>query len=101
MAEFIDVALPEGLSFEETEELKEALRGIEGVNLPNTRSLDLATLSMGVGLVTQLLPVVQTIAGFTQKKKVGGAKITLANGTVIEATDMTMEDLQTLVAAGS
>lgn len=99
-----EIRLPADVSPEDAAALREeieALNGVEGTT--KTRGLDINSASMIVQTAATaagvLVPIVVQIAGLFKKQGVQGARITLPNGTVIEAGDSSPEELQALIQA--
>lgn len=106
----LKIELPAGLSAEHASAFREALAAMTGVEAAEesprekTRSLDpqavqmvVTTASAAIAGLNGLVPLIQQVLGLFKKKGIPGAKITLPNGTVIEADNMTADEVQQLV----
>ena len=98
------IDLPKDLSPEEQESLVASLREIdevENADVLESRMVDLATITVGVQLATQIgsaaKPVVQKIIEVIRGRQIKGVKITFPGGTSIAVDEISGKDLQQLL----
>lgn len=108
--EAFEIELPSGMSSAQRAELESAVAATQGVDQcgqGDTRSLDPAALTLWVTLagtvittVAAAVPVIKQIMELCQRKGVKGAKLVLANGTVLEVDEISVDDLMKLALKG-
>jgi hypothetical protein len=104
MSERFAIELPNDLTEQEQQELVASLREIDEVeqaDVLSARSVDLATISVGVQLATQIGsamgPVVEKIVGVIKGRQIKGVKISFPGGTSIEVDEISGKDLKQLL----
>jgi hypothetical protein len=105
VSERLAIELPEDLSEEAQDELVASLREIDAVeqaeNLGPSRSVDLATISVGVQLATQIGslvgPVVKTIIGVIRGRQIKGVTLSFSDGTTVAVDEISSKDLDQLL----
>ena len=101
--EAFEIELPASVDHGALAELEQALGEIDGVDQcgkSTTRSLDPAALMMWVTLVSSVggaVPVVKLVVDLFRRKGIKGAKLKLADGSVLEFDEISSDDLQRLV----
>jgi hypothetical protein len=105
--EAFEIELPASVDHGALTDLEQALGEIEGVDQcgkSTTRSLDPAGLMVWVTLVSSVVsaaggavPVVKLILDLFRRKGIKGAKLKLADGSVLEFDEISGDDLQRLV----
>jgi hypothetical protein len=99
------IELPNNLTKEQQAEIVASLREIDEVeqaeNLGPSRSPDMATISVGVQLATQvgslIAPVVEKIIGVIRGRQIKGVKIVFPGGTSIAVDEISGKDLKQLL----
>lgn len=107
--ERIKIEFPKSAKSADVEEIEEELNQLDDVERAKTRqtrSLDIATISMVVevaggviGVASQAVPLLQKIFGSVKKKEIHGARLTLPDGRIIEVDNTSIEDLERLIQA--
>ena len=106
MSDRLALELPPDLSEAEQDELVASLQAIDEVeqadNLGPSRSVDLATISVGVQLATQIggliAPVVNKIIEVVRGRRIKGVKLSFPDGTTVAVDDIAGKDLDQLLA---
>jgi hypothetical protein len=98
------IDLPVDLSEDEQESLVASLReldDVEDAEVLDSRMVDLATISVGVQLATQvgtaIGPVVEKVIGLIRGRRIKGVKITFPGGTSIAVDEISGKDLKQLL----
>jgi hypothetical protein len=101
--EAFEIEFPPGVDRSMLATLQEELAETDGVDQcdqSTTRSLDPATITMWVTLIGSTItalggavPVVKQIIDLLKRKGIKGAKLVLANGSVLHADEISVEDL--------
>jgi hypothetical protein len=98
------IDLPKDLSDDEQEALITSLREIDEVEdaeLLDSRMVDLATITVGVQLATQIGsaagPVFEKIIGVIRGRRIKGVKISFPGGTTIAVDEISGKDLKQLL----
>ena len=105
--DIFEIELPRTTSRSALEAVRQEIATTEGVERTGggaTRSLDAATLTMWVTLtasavttVGAAIPVVKQVLSLFKKQGIKGVKLRLADGSVLEADEMSAEDLAKLM----
>jgi hypothetical protein len=108
--EAFEIELPSDVSYDLRAQLEAAVASTQGVDQcgqGDTRSLDPAALTLWVTLagtvvttVGAAIPVVKQIIELCRSKGIKGAKLVLADGTVVQADEISAEDLMKLAGKG-
>jgi hypothetical protein len=104
-----EIELPTKIDPATFAQLEKELHNVAGVDQfgsSGTRSLDPAAVTMwiqllGTGITTAaaVVPVVKQILDLFKKKGIKGAKLKLADGTTVEADDISADDLLKIAAS--
>jgi hypothetical protein len=105
MGERLAIELPDDLSEEEQNEVVASIRAIDEVeqadNLGPSRTVDLATISVGIQLATQLGgligPVVNKIIEVIRGRHIKGVTLSLPDGTTLAIDEISGKDLDHLL----
>jgi hypothetical protein len=96
--------LPSDLSDGERDELVASLREVDGVEraeVLDTRSIDLATISVGVQLASQVqdlvAPVIEKIVNVVRGRQIKGVKIQFPGGASVAVDEISGKDLKQLL----
>lgn len=110
MANIFSIELPTSVSDSDIETLKTEIKELENVTnagLEDARSgIDPVSLGIWVQTVTGILgligtavPIIQKIIEMLRGKGIKGAKISLANGVVINVDEVSVKELERLLRA--
>jgi hypothetical protein len=104
MSEMFAIDLPKDLSAEEQGALVASLREIDDVEeakVLDSRIVDLATITVGVQLATQIGsavgPVIEKVIGVIRGRRIKGVKISFPDGMTIAVDEISGKELKQLL----
>jgi len=109
--DLITIELPKTASKEDLKAIRSELEDmaeIEDIGSLTDRSIDPSTLGLWiqvatgiVGVASSTMPLIQKLMEIVRGKAIKGAKITLANGTVVSIDEASVKDVEKLILAAN
>jgi hypothetical protein len=100
MSDRLAIELPAEIPQQQRDELLRSLQGLDEVEQADvlaSRSIDPATITIGIKLVSALGPVMDKLLDTLRGSRIKGLKLTLPGGTSISVDEISGKDLQQLL----